>query len=883
MQIYILSPANTTLCALSSKGDALDTFNFYNSNFVMNLVTPNTFEFTCSMMHPNSKHIIVGNQVIFKYDGEYHLFKIIEVEATHSSTHEATCYCEGASLELINSVVLPATMPQATAEQALNTILTNTEWKLGEVDQFETKDIEFTNYNTVLSELTNLAELYGAEVKYRLGFNPSSGVNEKLIDFKHNIGRISGVRFEYGVNTTDVTRKVNSNNVCTAVIPIGNDDLTIKNAVCTKATFGFDKAQGQIYVGLPEDECSAITNSPYHIFSTLNIETDDPYKLCVKAWEYLQDNKTPYVEYTFNPVKLGEEVNVGDEVYCIDREMKIQVMATVAEYSVNFNDSTQNSVTLKNFIPLESSLNTEIYNQIQAQIKNINFDSNVIIGGTRPEGGDESIIWVDIATGEMYMWNPDLKIWELINDGYSKTEVDVIVDEINGLIATKISETAMKEYVDESIENIEGMDLTPIEERLTVNESNIQQLSGEISLKVSQETYDGDMENFGERLTQAESSIQVNANGISSKVSKNGVISAINQSSESVVIDADKINLNGLTTFTSTGSAGTVSIANGEVHTKNTGSDSFASLTDGNLQVSSTYYTTIVKPSGIYFYDDAGAVAYITYDPATGVISISNLEGDTGIGDGAIKSVNITGTGNTIANATFSNGVLTLEKLYRVNSHSVTGSGNAVTDVSLSNGQMTFTKGSTFSVSGHNHTVNTSGSGNVVTGVSSSGGVITVTKGTISSGSSFTGGTLSSTLYTRGVVPTSDSSYDVGSGSAYYANVRGDTMYSSNYASASDERLKENIQDINVEKCVKLINGLDVKTFNYIKTGKPSMGFIAQDIVMQDHYDTDDYFTDMIVNADTDNEEIPLALNYNQFIMPLVVTVQEHKESNWWR
>ena len=54
------------------------------------------------------------------------------------------------------------------------------------------------------------------------------------------------------------------------------------------------------------------------------------------------------------------------------------------------------------------------------------------------------------------------------------------------------------------------------------------------------------------RITTAEASIDVHSTQISLKVSKDGVISAINQSSESVTIDASKINLNGYTNVNDT-------------------------------------------------------------------------------------------------------------------------------------------------------------------------------------------------------------------------------------------------------------------------------------------------------------------------------------------
>ena len=51
------------------------------------------------------------------------------------------------------------------------------------------------------------------------------------------------------------------------------------------------------------------------------------------------------------------------------------------------------------------------------------------------------------------------------------------------------------------------------------------------------------------RVSSAEVKIDVHSSQISLRVEKDGVISAINQSSESVVIDAKKINLNGVTTI----------------------------------------------------------------------------------------------------------------------------------------------------------------------------------------------------------------------------------------------------------------------------------------------------------------------------------------------
>ena len=52
-----------------------------------------------------------------------------------------------------------------------------------------------------------------------------------------------------------------------------------------------------------------------------------------------------------------------------------------------------------------------------------------------------------------------------------------------------------------------------------------------------------------DRVSQAESSIQQNASDITTKVSKDGVISSINQSAESITINADRVNIAGAAIF----------------------------------------------------------------------------------------------------------------------------------------------------------------------------------------------------------------------------------------------------------------------------------------------------------------------------------------------
>jgi hypothetical protein len=57
----------------------------------------------------------------------------------------------------------------------------------------------------------------------------------------------------------------------------------------------------------------------------------------------------------------------------------------------------------------------------------------------------------------------------------------------------------------------------------------------------------------------------------------------------------------------------------------------------------------------------------------------------------------------------------------------------------------------------------------------------------------------------------------------------------------SDRTLKDNIQDVSVDDCLHIFNNLKVKSFDWKRTGRPSLGFIAQEVEeilpQSNHYD----------------------------------------------
>jgi hypothetical protein len=100
------------------------------------------------------------------------------------------------------------------------------------------------------------------------------------------------------------------------------------------------------------------------------------------------------------------------------------------------------------------------------------------------------------------------------------------------------------------------------------------------------------------------------------------------------------------------------------------------------------------------------------------------------------------------------------------------------------------------------------------------------------------------------------------------ANFRWTGIYSTSAVNvSSDERLKENIESIDVNDAVNLINGIDVKSFNYIASDKEQIGVIAQDIIKAS--------PEMAKYLVEQDEEGYYGVKTSDLVFPLIATVQK--------
>ena len=208
--------------------------------------------------------------------------------------------------------------------------------------------------------------------------------------------------------------------------------------------------------------------------------------------------------------------------------------------------------------------------------------------------------------------NVDSRISQLDNDVTSrldsyKQEFQIAEGKFNSSISSVRTELAKYDTKDEVNAKINAAD-NSIKTYVTNNFSSISQTDKKIETSVA---------SISRRLGRAESEISQTANEISSKVSKNGVISAINQSSEYVKINASKINLRGATivdgTFEASQNDKKVRISDGKIDFyANNGK--LASISPRISNGTSYLDFHILGGKNMRFITDSGAIKQSSFD-----------------------------------------------------------------------------------------------------------------------------------------------------------------------------------------------------------------------------------------------------------------------------
>ena len=332
-----------------------------------------SFEFSC-YTHESIKE---GNYVAFFYNNQYKMFQIIEVQEVHKKGRLVSeCYCEIASLQLLNNYVKPFS-GDMNCIQFFQHILHGTEWHIGKYST-SLENVVYTvnekNIESVWALIEDYKDIYGCEINVRVTYD-NGHVTGQYIDIyaEGGLGSSTLKRFEYGRNVTGITKTKDLYDWCTGIIL--DVDCDVSNTIIEERDgYGFTKGAGDVIL---DDNANRMYNAGRtHVIGVYQGKETEPVEACINAWKELQKRKEPKFDYKVTTALKDEEyedIHLGDTVYVVDHSYTPPLLleARVGKLELSFTDRTQNSCTLTNYKEIKSKLLDADYIKLTGTISDV--------------------------------------------------------------------------------------------------------------------------------------------------------------------------------------------------------------------------------------------------------------------------------------------------------------------------------------------------------------------------------------------------------------------------------------------------------------------------------------------------------------------------------
>ena len=405
-------------------------------------------------------------------------------------------YCEGEKSFFLDSVHPPYSY-SGTAKGLFIKLVANhnsmvdadrqfTVGQITAVTDSQTAEVKNDGWVNTYSEMdSRLLNAYGGYFRTR----KEGGT--RYIDWVDHYGDVNAQDITFTVNLLDLKERADAGDVFTVLIPLGASEIG-EDGEYTEPVSVASVNNGLNYI--QDDEAVALYGKIWRT-RTWSYE-EDPAKLMEKAREYLKTGAAletitlkaidmHFVDGDVQPIRIGDRVRILSDPHGIDKTM---ICSRIELDLINPEN------TLYTFGEKPRTL-TE--NVVQTQEE---------VGAMGGGGGGRPTVQEELG---------DIIRWAKISVDEAMARIDLNAGEINRLTGT-VSQV--------------GIELDGLKNELLLYAklTTVEELSG--------------------RVSQAEASIRLNAENIELKVSKDGIISSINQTAETIKIQASRINLEGYVT-----------------------------------------------------------------------------------------------------------------------------------------------------------------------------------------------------------------------------------------------------------------------------------------------------------------------------------------------
>ncbi len=278
----------------------------------------------------------------------------------------------------LSAFIVEDKRPNGSADQALESVLENTGYRLGERKGLVSRQKNSFYFISAREALVKIIEKYGCEFRTRYTFVENK-INGRYIDLYQRMGSATGHQFEYGSNILDVTYEESSDDVITALIGRGKGEEKTDEKGQSTGTFGrriqftnvvwskakgdpVDKPAGQNYVsneaskrayGLHQD---GVIKHRFGVYVNENIETAE--ELLKAAYSELEKLSVPITTFKASLLDLtneiGRDIGVGDSVAVVRDSIGIAFEVRVHKIKIDKLNDNRSSVELGDYQTLKS-------------------------------------------------------------------------------------------------------------------------------------------------------------------------------------------------------------------------------------------------------------------------------------------------------------------------------------------------------------------------------------------------------------------------------------------------------------------------------------------------------------------------------------------------
>lgn len=322
-----------------------------------------------------------GDFLLFEDDnGIWHEHIVTEIEEIRESGGLiATIRAENSLCETMGDYMDDVRNQGITASAALSKALAPTRWTQGATSALGNASKNFY-HQSVRASINDIAEAWGGEIMTQIIVG-TYGVAERRVSIVSRLGSNNYKRFEYKKDLIGITRRVEADDVVTALYGYGkglaatDEEGNETGGFSRKIKFG-EINGGKDYV--TNDKALAIWGrsdghgGKVHVFGKVEFDDcEDVHELLRLTKEELERRSEPNVSYEATVKALQnagfryEGFALGDDVQIVDSSFNppLELSGRILKIEWNYRDAAQTVITLGNITP---TIADEAYRQAQA-------------------------------------------------------------------------------------------------------------------------------------------------------------------------------------------------------------------------------------------------------------------------------------------------------------------------------------------------------------------------------------------------------------------------------------------------------------------------------------------------------------------------------------